>query len=162
MQHLRHADAAGCTTALARWAPLLEAMVRSNADEETLGALLFYIGRTAELSRDQLHATLAHIHPRVEDMIMQRTGRIEREAMQKGWQEGMTKGKAQWLAEGLAKGKAEGKAEGMAMVLLGQVQHRFGPLPESIVASVRNASEQDLERWAAQILTAGSLHEVLA
>jgi Putative transposase, YhgA-like/Domain of unknown function (DUF4351) len=70
----------------------------------------------------------------------------------------------EWKAEGIqigqAIGKAEGKAEGKADLLLRQLRRRFDSLPETVVAKVRNASEDQLNEWADNILDARTLDMV--
>jgi predicted transposase YdaD len=70
----------------------------------------------------------------------------------------------EWKAEGIqigqAMGKAEGKAEGKADMLLRQLRRRFDSLPEAVVGKVRNASEDQLNEWADNILDARNLDMV--
>ena len=72
----------------------------------------------------------------------------------------------EWKAEGIqigqAMGKAEGKAEGKADMLLRQLRRRFDSLPEAVVAKVRNASEDQLNEWADNILDARNLDMVFS
>ena len=68
----------------------------------------------------------------------------------------------QWVDEGRAEGREEGRAEGRAEVVLKQLQLKFGPLPEATRERVRNASVEELDRWAERILSAPSLDETLA
>jgi hypothetical protein len=72
----------------------------------------------------------------------------------------------EWKAEGIqigqAMGKAEGKAEGKADLLLRQLRRRFDPLPETVMAKVRNASEDQLNEWAENILDAPTLDMVFS
>jgi len=74
----------------------------------------------------------------------------------------------EWKAEGIqigqAMGKAEGKAvckaEGKADMLLRLLRRRFDSLPKTVEAKVRNASEDQLNEWADNILDARSLDMV--
>ena len=70
----------------------------------------------------------------------------------------------EWKAEGIqigqAMGKAEGKAEGKADMLLRLLRRRFDSLPEAVVAKVRDASEDQLNEWADNILDARNLDMV--
>ena len=70
----------------------------------------------------------------------------------------------EWKAEGIqigqAMGKAEGKAEGKADMLLRLLRRRFDSLPETVIAKVRNASEDQLNEWADNILDAQTLDMV--
>jgi hypothetical protein len=51
---------------------------------------------------------------------------------------------------------------GRAALLLRQLAHRFGPLPQAVEAKVRAAEPQHLDDWALRLLTATSLTEALA
>lgn len=64
----------------------------------------------------------------------------------------------QWLEEGREEGLAQGRAE----VLLKLLRLKFGSLPESAEEKVRQASLEELDRWAERVLSAQSLEETLA
>ena len=66
--------------------------------------------------------------------------------------------KAEGKAEGLAKGKAVGKAE----LLLTQLRLKFRGLSAAAERRVRAASAAQLDAWAAAVLTAADLDELLA
>ena len=66
----------------------------------------------------------------------------------------------EWKAEGIQIGQAIGKAEGKADMLLRQLRRRFDPLPETVMAKVRGASEDQLNEWADNILDARNLDMV--
>ena len=61
-------------------------------------------------------------------------------------------------AKGLAKGLAKGKAE----VLLTLLRLKFQDLPEAAERQVRSAPVAQLDAWAAALLTADTLDELLA
>lgn len=67
-----------------------------------------------------------------------------------------------WAEEGRAEGRDEGRAEGSNRVLLKQLQLKFGPLSPGVEARVRAGSEEEHDRWTAQILTAQTLEEALS
>ncbi|MGF7208395.1 hypothetical protein GGE65_002980 [Skermanella aerolata] len=66
----------------------------------------------------------------------------------------------EWKAEGIQIGQAMGKAEGKAEMLLRLLRRRFDLLPEAVVTKVRDASEDQLNEWADNILDARSLDMV--
>lgn len=66
----------------------------------------------------------------------------------------------QGLAQGLAQGRQEGRLEGERILVLRQVQHRFGEVPDAVRQRVQSASRDELEIWADRILDAESLNEV--
>jgi hypothetical protein len=63
-------------------------------------------------------------------------------------------------ARGWEKGRVEGEAWGRAL-LLRQLGHRFGSLPQSVKARVLAAEPRQVEDWALRLLTAASLAEAL-
>ena len=64
--------------------------------------------------------------------------------------------------EVLAEGVEKGLAEGRALLVLRQLELRFGALSEVVCERVRGGSASELEAWAEAVLTAGSIEEVLA
>jgi len=63
---------------------------------------------------------------------------------------------------GLNEGKAEGKTEGKAEILMRLMRHRYGALPEPVVAAVLAAQPAELDVWADAIFEADSLANLLA
>ena len=74
------------------------------------------------------------------------TERLLNEGMQKGMQEGMQKG----------------MQKGESAVLLRLLTRRFGPLDSATEQRLQQASSDELEQWADNILDAESLDEVFA
>ena len=72
-------------------------------------------------------------------------------------------GKRERQAEerGEARGEARGKAHGEAALLRGQLEHKFGPLPEWALKEIEAAGTAQLESWGLRVLDALSLEEVL-
>ena len=68
----------------------------------------------------------------------------------------------QWKAEGKAEGIQIGKAEGKADMLLRFLRLRFGAVPETVLATVMVASEDQLNEWAEKVLDAPTLDGVFA
>lgn len=103
-----------------------------------------------DLSRDPEIQRLAR--KRWLDIWFHEYGRkLERqEARGEGYKEGLERG----LERGLEQGKVE--------LLLEQIRARFGSLPDGVEARVTRASSDDLEVWAGRILTAETIHDVLA
>lgn len=60
------------------------------------------------------------------------------------------------LNEGMQKGRQEGEQN----LLLRQLTRRFGPLDAATEQRLQQASQEDLERWADNILEARTLDEV--
>jgi hypothetical protein len=70
----------------------------------------------------------------------------------------------QWIADGKQEARKEGRKagrqEGAAIILLRQLEHRFGVLPEVVRARVQSADTDLLADWSMRILTAESLDGV--
>ena len=64
------------------------------------------------------------------------------------------------LNEGMQKGRLEGRQEGEQNLLLRQLTRRFGPLDAATEQRLEQASQEELERWADNILDAQALDEV--
>ena len=58
--------------------------------------------------------------------------------------------------------RKEGREEGREQLLLSQLRHRFGALPEDVVKRVEAGSAAEVERWALCVLDARTLDEVFA
>jgi hypothetical protein len=69
--------------------------------------------------------------------------------------------KQDWLSEGEQKGREIGEQKGRATLLLRQLQHRFGALPNSVSDRVLAADTDQLEHWGVRILDAGSLIDLI-
>jgi hypothetical protein len=63
----------------------------------------------------------------------------------------------EWEAEFLVKGRQQGEATLLSHFL----QKRFGELPESVCARLRDASLDELESWRDGLLDAANLDDVL-
>ena len=65
------------------------------------------------------------------------------------------------IAETLhAEGRAEGRAEVKVETLLRQAKLKFGAIPRSIATRLREASNEDLDRWLGALITAEDLEAV--
>jgi hypothetical protein len=64
--------------------------------------------------------------------------------------------------KGIEKGVEKGVVKGQRELLLSQLVHRFGALPESVTRRVAGASTAELERWGKRILDAALLDDVFA
>ena len=73
-----------------------------------------------------------------------------------GMEQGMQRGKLEGRLEGIVEGELKGKAE----TFLRQARLRFGDLSHSRIATVRNASTDDLDAWLERLMTAKTLDDV--
>jgi hypothetical protein len=96
-------------------------------------ALLTYIEVVGEVPAGELHDLVASLGPEAEEAYVT-------------------------TAEML---RAEGEARGRAEVLVQQLTLKFGPLPEAVSQAVHAASRDQIQAWAARVLTAGTLDQVL-
>ncbi|MBM3203247.1 DUF4351 domain-containing protein, partial [Candidatus Woesearchaeota archaeon] len=62
--------------------------------------------------------------------------------------------------EGREKGLVEGMERGKALVIEQLLTHRFGPLPDAIIARIRQAGMAELDDWTLKCLTVASLAEL--
>ena len=61
---------------------------------------------------------------------------------------------------GEARGEARGEVRGASMIVRGQLEERFGPLPQSVVRRLEQADAERLLTWGRRVLDAASLEEV--
>jgi predicted transposase/invertase (TIGR01784 family) len=132
---------------LHRWASLLRELAGAESGAEALITIFRYLSLVAEdLTPRTLLATLATADPKTRDTVMT--------TLAEQW-------KAEGRLEGKAEGRLEGKVEGARLVLLAQLELKFGTLPESVRERVGNATEAELSTWAARVLSAKSLEQLL-
>lgn len=67
----------------------------------------------------------------------------------------------QGLEQGLQQGKQEGRQEGEALILLRQLQLKFGALPAAARERIERADAQTLLTWSERVLTAEDLAQVI-
>jgi flagellar biosynthesis/type III secretory pathway protein FliH len=65
-------------------------------------------------------------------------------------------------AEGRAEGHAEGRVQGKAEMVLRLLTARFGTLPSDLMARIRSAPSDDLDRWALLVLDATPSSQAMA
>ena len=66
------------------------------------------------------------------------------------------------LEKGMRQGMQKGRQEGEASLLARQLTRRFGSLDSATEQRLQQASSDDLERWADNILDARTLDEVFS
>jgi len=66
----------------------------------------------------------------------------------------------EWEEELRQEGRQAGRQEGESMLLIRQLQKRFGELPDSVRAHLRNAQPDQLEHWAERLLDVASLNDL--
>ncbi len=67
---------------------------------------------------------------------------------------------AKWRMKGREEGREEGRREGEAVILLRQLERKFGPLKSGIRQRIESADADQLLVWGERFVTARSLAEV--
>ncbi len=142
-----HGDEA--LAAIARWADLLQAVENASAPplgDDAVDAIGWYLLDVTDVGLDELQMAFQQHLNRYRSPIMTTAERIR--------QEGVT--------EGISKGISQGMAQGQAATLLRQLQKRFGPLPEAVVARITAATQAELDRYTDRILDVDRLDALFA
>ena len=84
------------------------------------------------------------------------------QGVQEGTQQGMQQGIQQGMQAGVQQGVRQGRVEGERAVLERQLRRRFGVVPSELTERLRQASTNDLETWAENVLDASTLDDVFA
>lgn len=129
---------------LGQWALMLRALSCAEGGTQAIAAIFRYLSVVAEdLTPETIHAALADAAPEAKDIVM--TTLAER-----------------WKAEGRIEGKAEGRIEGARLVLLSQLELKFGTIGDLERQRIEGATDDDVSRWVKRVLTADSVHDVFA
>ncbi len=94
------------------------------------------------------------------ERVKEWTREWENKGLQKGLEEGRQKGLQEGRQKGLQEGRQEGRQEGEALLLRRLLTRRFGELPAWVNERLANASNEELEHWADQMLEAATLEGV--
>jgi hypothetical protein len=90
-----------------------------------------------ETPADQLHELVTQLGPQAEEAYMTTAEMLR------------------------AEGEARGEARGRAAMFVELLTLKFGPLPPAATQAVHAASPDQLHTWAARVLTADTLDQVL-
>ena len=82
--------------------------------------------------------------------------RWEMQAINKGRQEGIQEGRQVGIQEGIQKGQL---IHARATLKI-QLKLKFGELPETVVTSIENADQQQLDEWTKQVVEATELKQM--
>ncbi len=98
------------------------------------------------------------------ERITEWTEQWQQEGWQKGHQQGRQEGRQEGVQlgrqEGVQLGRQEGVQLGQAQLLQKQLEMRFGPLPDWVLAYLRDASTEELGRWSLRIFDQPSLQDI--
>jgi len=79
----------------------------------------------------------------------------------RGLNEGIEKGRKRGITQGRKVGKEEGKVQGQSALLRRLLEYRFGSLPDWAEERLEQATTDQLEAWAIELLHARSLKKLL-
>jgi hypothetical protein len=79
-----------------------------------------------------------------------------------GWYEEIRERYEAWERSAFEEGWKEGREEALREVLVVWLTQRFGSVPESALARIREADTDTLKQWARRVIPAASLDDVLA
>jgi predicted transposase YdaD len=131
-------------SSLSRWAVSLRELARAESGAEALLTIFRYLSLVAKnASPRTILAAIVAAAPDAKDTLMQTLAEY-------------------WKDEGRAEGELKGRVEGARSVLTNLLELKFGPLSPNDRARVDAASEAQLSRWAARVLSAASIAETLA
>ncbi|MEI6415343.1 MAG: DUF4351 domain-containing protein [Pseudomonadota bacterium] len=82
--------------------------------------------------------------------------RFYQEVFAEGLEEGIQKG----ILEGVQKGRQKGRQEGEGLLLMRQLERKFGPLGKEARSRINGADAETPLVWDEQVLTAPSLEVV--
>lgn len=127
----------------------LKGLLELESDPERQLKYLDFIDIYSDLDDTEMQDYQAR-YPQESTKMAGLTERLLNEGMQKGMQQGRQEG----MQQGMQKGELN--------VLLRLLTRRFGPLDSATKLRLQEASSEELERWADNILDAASLDEVFA
>lgn len=131
-------------SSLSQWALSLRELARAESGREALLTIFRYLSLVAKnASPRTILAAIAAAAPDAKDTLMQTLAEY-------------------WKDEGRAEGELKGRTEGARNVLLSLLEAKFGPLSPGDLERIESANLEELSRWAARVLSAGSVAEILA
>jgi len=126
--------------AVDRMAALYGSLRRAPDGARAVALLLRYLSLVADVDPVEVTAVLERQLPEAKELVM-------------NWVE-------RWQEEGRRMGRQEGRMEGRLRTLRRQLELRFGPLDDSLLAQLEGADEEELDRYTERVLTAGTVGEV--
>jgi len=127
----------GTQRTVARYAEIFTLLENSDLEEVGYG----YIVRGVQPSRAILEEALRIVKPNQVEAIM---GSFYEEA----------------LTEGRTQGLTEGRTEGMSEAFLKLAQVKYGAVPQEIAATVRQASQDKVDRWLEALVHAREIDDI--
>jgi len=118
--------------------------------DDAVDAIGWYLLDVTDVGLDDLQMAFQQHLDRYRSPIMTTAERIRQEGVSEG------------LSQGITQGISQGMSKGQATTLLRQLQKRFGPLPDAIVARITTATQAELDRYTDRILDVDSLDALFA
>ncbi len=122
--------------------------IHKQLERERIGQLVIFLEWMVALPESVNDYYDEQLETLQEEAAMTYISSFERKAMEKG------------VAQGLEQGLEQGVVQGSLSILLKQLSHRFGELDPTVLQKLHEASPEQLERWAENILDAQTLDEV--
>ena len=130
------------------YAAAMRGLVRLEDDPEKQLKYFDFIDMYADLN-DNERDQYAREYPQEAEIM----GTFSERYIQQGLEQG--------IQQGLEQGIQQGKQQGEAMILLRQLQLKFGDVPQAMRTRIESADAQTLLAWSERVLTAESLAQVI-
>jgi hypothetical protein len=130
------------------YAAAMRGLVRLEDDPEKQLKYFDFIDMYADLN-DNERDQYAREYPQEAEIM----GTFSERYIQQGLEQG--------IQQGLEQGIQQGKQQGEAMILLRQLQLKFGDVPQAMRTRIESADAQTLLAWSERVLTAASLEKVI-
>jgi hypothetical protein len=132
---------------------VLSAMAHGHAaGAETIGLTALAGCKPLDNARASLYA----------DIIYANMGEIARRALEVFMDRGNYTYQTEFAKQHYGAGHHDGEVEGRRIMLLEQLEERFGALPAEVLDRIQQAGPEDISMWGRRILTADSVQAVFA
>ncbi len=140
MLHLKHIHAPDLGEKLHSWIDSYLELLGDESGLRSLNMLLNYVYQASDaVTVEGVQEFARRLGPSAQEVAMTLAQRISEEGRREGRQEAKEK---------------------QCSRMLRQISLRFGELPDQVVQRVNQATDEDLDRWTEQILTASSLADI--
>jgi hypothetical protein len=131
--------------------------------EDYITSTFTYVIEAAEISDPKLFATTIReslSQPLGENLMGTMAQYFKSEGIKQGFNDGLMQGIEQGIERGIKRGIEKGKQEGEYLLLLKQLEFKFGHLPNKYHQRLKVADTTALLTWGERILNATRLEEV--
>ncbi len=124
-------------------------------------AILFRLIDSLLILPEQLDVQFMQTLDQPEDPAMlQELSSVDRYLLKKAADASLEQGLERGRREGRMEGRMEGRRAAAASLLQGQLEHRFGTIPEWAAARIAQADADTLQGWALKVLDARQIEDV--